>query len=142
MCNRCNSNASSQNTSCNCGCNSCGCGNGGWGNFWNSCYQSICRDCYGNIRVNDSGCHSCGCNSCVSSNNGCGCSDTSSSVYVFTGCNRASGGYALSGDDYYTRQYGLNACGYSNGYSNSYSNGYSNGYSRGARGGCGCVYGD
>ena len=141
MCNRCNSNASYSNSSCGCNfcCNSC-CGNG-WGNFWNSNFQSICRDCCGNIHVSNNGCNSCGCNSC-SSNNGYGCSDTSSSVYVFTGCNRTSNATATSnGSDYYAQQYGLTSTSGCSGTTFG-SCGSARRRSRSGCGyGCGCGYG-
>ena len=121
MCNRCNSNASYSNSSCgcgcNCGCNTC-CGNG-WGNFWDSGYQSICRDCSGNIRVNN-------CGRCGSQRNS-GClyalsetaqtTNTASCGYANNAANTASCGYANNaantasasgcGGCGYSRQYGL-----------------------------------
>ena len=102
MYNRCNSNASSRNSSCgygfnpfgcgcNCGCNSFGCGNA-WGNFWNTSFQSICRDCCGNIRVNNGG--RCGCqrnNGCLYASNTAQTANDFSCAYTGNATSTASG---------------------------------------------------
>lgn len=84
-------------------CNNCCCN----GSLWNSGYQRICRDCCGNIHVNQ-----CGCNQCWN-----GCSNGSTTTTTGNGngssccavCSTGSQTLAtLSGDAYYARLYGLN----------------------------------
>ena len=134
MYNRCNSNASSRNSSCGCGCGcgcNCGCGNA-LSNLWNSYFQSICRDCCGNIRVNN-GCYG------YQNDNACTYANTTANA---SSCAYANGVATTSATscngDYYSRQYGLTA-------SNDVSSGSfgscarSCGRSRGGSG-CGCAY--
>ena len=113
MCNRCNANAFSR-TSCgyNYGCNCCGSSYGnGCGGFWNTSFQSMCRDACGNIYVNNGRCgYNNGCYNGY--NNGClyGVSAAQTSGTQTTNCtqttNTASGcGSGCGG--YYARQYCL-----------------------------------
>ncbi len=102
MYNVCNSNV---NTRCGCGCNTCG---GFWNGFWNTNTQSICRDCCGNIRINQA---RCGCQSVYGHNtcaqtattwNTCGTAQTNN------GCGRCHSDLSqYSGDSYYVRLYAL-----------------------------------
>ena len=147
MCNRCNSNAFSRNSSCGCGCNSCGCNscNNGWSNLFNSSFQSVCHDCNGNIRVsnNGCGCNSCGCNSC-GCDNGClyALSETAQTAQTANasscGCANNAASTASGGCGWgYFRQYGLttaNGC-----YPTTF--GSCACARRRSRSGCGCGYG-
>ncbi len=117
MCNTCNTGFGF----CRCGCNGhgawntcnntwnngCGCNANGWG------FQRICRDCCGNIRVNNTN-TCCGCSTRNTGNNGCGCSN--GNIYGGTLRVIAFGGNADNattetatngGESYYARQYGL-----------------------------------
>lgn len=121
------------NNGCRCGCNngcSCGCNNGCGNSLWNWLFgnntQWLCRDCNGNIRVNQRSC-GCGCNNCCGcNNNGCGCNGNNgtdtASVFGNNGNNRfacvtfcrnwngSSTAFTTSngdGDSYYARQFGL-----------------------------------
>lgn len=72
MCNTCNANVTSNcRRSYGC-CNGCFCNNG------STFSQRVCRDCCGNIRVNQWGCGSCNCCGC---NNGNAASNTSDNGY-------------------------------------------------------------
>lgn len=61
-------------------------------NFYNTCSQRICRDCCGNIRVNNAwnSCNGCGCwNNCNSCNNVCNttCNNSAANDGVNGTCN-------------------------------------------------------
>ncbi len=114
MCNFCNSSTNvstcNQSSGCSSTCNS-----------WWSHYQSICRDCCGNIHVRKCPCNRCNtcntCNSCEQSNCGCGCGSNNNSytpntngnvgVAYLSYCGNGNATNTSSGDLYYARQYGL-----------------------------------
>ena len=135
MYNVCNSNAYSR---CGCGCNTCGCGF--WNGLWNTRSQSICRDCCGNIRVNQSSCGSNTCAQTASTFNTCGVTQTNS------GCTRCQSNLSqLNGDSYYVRLYALNntaTTSTTSGCSGAGYNGCGNGFSGCSRNyGCGTCFG-
>lgn len=132
MCNFCNT--CSNNGRVGCGCSSCCNGNG---SFWNWGRQSVCRDCNGNIWVNQRNTCGCGCSngsgwslasaSSCGCNNGCGCNgngtDTASNgngnggrftCVTYCGTNGLTTATS-NGDLYYARQYGLYPFGYHSG---------------------------
>lgn len=113
---------SSYNSSC--GCNSC-CNRNG--SFWGWGGQSICRDCNGNIRVNQRnscgcGCHrrhccchnGCGCqNGCGGSNNTGNSTNGNGGFTCVTFCGNSNTSTTTGNVDlYYARQYGLYPYGY------------------------------
>lgn len=117
MCNVWNTNA------CGYGC----CNTNNWLNtLFGNTTQSICRDCCGNIRVNQCQNTCCGCHCCHSCGCGCGCGNDSGSTSTDNGNGNNGGRFAcftvcgntnsltqsntanaLNGDQYYARQYGL-----------------------------------
>lgn len=109
---------SSYNNSCNSCCNRSG--------LFGCARQWICRDCNGNIFVNqrNSGCgccqHTCGCQH----NCGCGCgngtsgnsSGSNGGFACFTVCGNTNTATTTGNSDlYYARQYGLYPFGYNSG---------------------------
>lgn len=122
MCNLCNTGFNFGHSGCgrnSCGYNSCGYGSGLWG-----CNrQLICRDCCGNIHVNQncqSGCHccnSCGCggNNGGTTQNGNGTSGRFTCVTICGAGNGSTASTTNAGDLYYARQYGLYPYGYKQG---------------------------
>ncbi len=140
MCNFCNVSSGCSGTT-----TASSCGYGCTQSFWNGGLQRICRDCYGNIRVRQSGCGcnaGCGCSSTsqCGSNCGCGCSNNVNNgnsennnggftCVTFCGNARNTGTTANTstsncGDLYYARQYGLlpySSCPCSVGYNYNYT---------------------
>lgn len=129
MCNFCNTGFNFGRSGC-CGCSSCSCGCGS--SLWSWGNQRICRDCNGNIWVNQRNSNGCGCGcDCNSCNNSCNCNgngtDTAEngngnsgrSFTSITFCGSSNGTattVAENGEAYYLRQYGLtgrrrNSCG-------------------------------
>ncbi|MBQ8292090.1 MAG: hypothetical protein IJX88_06285 [Clostridia bacterium] len=116
---------------CNCNCNSCGSCSGYNGcslfnTLFNSSYQSICRDCNGNICVRNScgyGC-GCGCNGndtdTDTTGNGNGNGSNGNNFACFSVCRNFNG--SSDCDDYYTRLFGTTRS------------------SHGSRSSCGCGY--
>lgn len=127
MCNFCN-------TCCNngrsgCGCGSCGCNSYcNNGSLWGWGRQLLCRDCNGNIWVNQR--NTCGCNHnrCGCNHNGCGSCGCNGNAATTT--TNGNGGYLTcvtfcgnngltttsgNSDLYYARQYGLYPFGYNRG---------------------------
>ena len=94
-----------------CGASYCnyGCGN----SWWNSGYQSICRDCCGNIRVNTncqhccSCCNVCGNNGSTPENNTNG-NSTNNGFSCVTFCGYNNGNAAAQGNT--NNGYGYSAC--------------------------------
>ena len=119
MCNLCNTGLNYGRSGCgynNSGWNTCGCGTGVWG-----CgRQWICRDCCGNIRVNQGYQNTCGChNSCGNggntTQNGNGNTGRFTCVTFCGVGNNTATTAANTGDLYYARQYGLYPYGYNRG---------------------------
>lgn len=131
MCNFCNtSNGNVSSCGYNVGCNG-SFGLWGWGR------QTICRDCNGNIRVNQRNGCGCGCNGgcgcrrrCCVCNGGCGCNNGCGSDDTASNSTNGNGGFtcvtfcgnagtaantSANGDLYYARQYGLYPYGYNRG---------------------------
>ena len=126
MCNLYNTGFGSCRSGCGrntCGYNSCGCNICGYGNnAWGCSRQLICRDCCGNIHVNQSRQNSCSCcNPCVCENNGDVAQNGNGQTGRFTCvtfCGVGNGSAASTtntGDLYYARQYGLYPFGYNRG---------------------------
>ena len=113
MCNFYNT-AGNVNGYSGCGCHFCGNGNFG---LWGCGRQWMCRDCNGNIRVNQRNTCGRGCN------NGCGGSATGNTTngnggftcVTFCGNTGVTTNNVGGGDLYYARQYGLYPYGYNRG---------------------------
>ena len=163
MCNFCNT--CYNNGRSGCGCNTCGFGTGG---AWNWGRQSICRDCNGDIWVNQrNGCgcnNACGCNSgtwnqarstcgCGGAWNqtrntcGCGCGSLWNQQWnTGCGCNRGGTDTTSNGNGLNGRFTCVTFCGRSNSTTQTTDNGVDLYYARqyglypfGYNRGCGCT---